>query len=537
MSRSIPDLLRARVRATPDAEALRHRVDGRWESLTWAEVAAAVRAHALGFRQLGVKEEARVAIVARTSAEWIIADLAVLAAGGVTTTVYPNSTPEEAAHVIRDSGSTLVVADPDLAGKVGDVRVVTTDALPTSELGDYDAMVDDLSPDRLATLIYTSGTTGVPKGVELTHENWLHTARGVAELDVLRPDDLHFLWLPMSHAFGKVLQLAMIATGVPTAVDGDADRIADNLRELRPTIVAGAPRVFEKIRGRVLATVRAEGGVREKLFHWALEVARHPEWAVRRKIADRLVFAKLRARVGGRIRYFVSGSAPLSPEVGRFFADAGLTILEGYGLTESCAASFLNRPGEQEFGTVGRPLPGTEVRIAEDGEVLIGGPGVMRGYHHLPEETAAALVDGWLRTGDIGEVDAAGRLRITDRKKELIKTSSGKYVAPQAVESKVKAASPYIGHVLVHGDQRNYCVALVTLDPDTTPEGLDVDAEVRDAVEAANARLARHETIKKFAVLDEDFTVEDGTLTASLKMRRKEIESRYREVLDSLYAG
>jgi long-chain acyl-CoA synthetase len=239
--------------------------------------------------------------------------------------------------------------------------------------------------------------------------------------------------------------------------------------------------------------------------------------------------------VGGRIKYFVSGSAPLSRPVGEFFAKAGITILEGYGLTESSAASFVNRPGSNRLGTVGRPLKGTEVRIAEDGEVLIGGRGIMRGYHNLPEETAEALDGGWLRTGDVGELDEEGRLRLTDRKKELIKTSGGKYVAPQAVEGLVKANSPYIGNVLVHGDQRNYCVALVTIDPDTAPADLDADAEVGRAVEAANAKLARHETIKKFAVLPRDFSVEDGTLTASLKMRRKEIESRYGDVLDSLY--
>ncbi|MEV0679583.1 AMP-dependent synthetase/ligase [Actinosynnema sp. NPDC050436] len=537
MARSIPDLLRDRVRATPDAEALRHRADGGWRSLTWREVGEQVRARALGFRQLGVRDGVRVAIMAQTSAEWVLADLAVLAAGGVTTTIYPSSTPEEAAHIVRDSGCALVVADPDLVDRLGDVRVVTTDDLPRSDEGDYDALVDALAPEDLATLIYTSGTTGVPKGVELTHDNWLYTAEAVVELGVLRPDDLHFLWLPMSHAFGKVLQIAMIATGVATAVDGAADRIADNLRELRPTIVAGAPRVFEKIHSRVVAAVRAEGGVKGRLFAWAQEVARNPGWKVRNKIADVLVFGRFRARVGGRIRYFVSGSAPLSPDVGRFFASAGMVILEGYGLTETSAASFLNRPGEQAFGTVGRPLPGTRLRIAEDGEVLVGGRGVMRGYHNLPEETALALDGGWLRTGDIGELDDEGRLRITDRKKELIKTSSGKYVAPQSVESRIKAASPYIGHVLVHGDLRNYCVALVTLDPDTAPSGLDADAEVGAAVEQANAGLARHETVKKFAVLEQDFSVADGTLTPSMKMRRKEIESRYRDVLDGLYAG
>ncbi|MEU5694648.1 long-chain fatty acid--CoA ligase [Actinosynnema sp. NPDC020468] len=540
MARSIPDLLRERVRATPGAEALRHRVDGRWESLTWSDVGERVRGLALGYRAAGVRDGARVALIAATSVDWILHDLAVLAAGGVTTTVYPNSTPEECAHVVRDSGSAIVACDPDLADKAPDgVRLVRFgDAdfpVPSEDAAEYDAMVDAITPEDLATLIYTSGTTGTPKGVELTHDNWLYTADAIAELDLLRQSDLHYLWLPMSHAFGKVLQVAMVGIGVPTAVDGAVDRISENLLELRPTVVAGAPRIFEKIHQRVVASVRSSGGVREKLFEWALRVAEHPSWRVRRVIADRLVFAKLRDRVGGRIRYFVSGSAPLSADVGRFFESAGLTILEGYGLTESSAASFVNRPGAHEFGTVGEPLPGTSVRIAEDGEVLIGGRGVMRGYRGLPEETAATLDDGWLRTGDIGELDDAGRLRITDRKKDLIKTSGGKYVSPQGVGARVKAASPYIGHVLVHGDQRRYVVALVTPDPDTASAEVDLRAEVERAVAAANGKLARHEQIKRFAVLDGDFSVEDGTLTASMKPKRKEIESRYRDVLDGLY--
>jgi long-chain acyl-CoA synthetase len=535
VARSIPDLLRERVRETPDAEALRHRTGDQWTSLTWAEVGERVRRRALGFRELGVRDEARVAIMAATSVDWILTDLAVLAAGGVTTTIYPSSTPDVVAHIVRDSGSVLVVADAESAGKV-DAKVVAPDWEPDEVDGDYDAMVDEITPDRLATLIYTSGTTGTPKGVELTHDNWLYTAEAIRELGVLTLDELHFLWLPMSHAFGKVLQVGMLATGVPTAVDGDVDRIAANLLELRPTVVAAAPRIFEKIHQRVVASMREAGGVKAKLFDWALAVSEHPEWKVRRKIADKLVFSKLRERVGGRIKYFVSGSAPLSRPIGEFFDRAGITILEGYGLTESSAASFVNRPGENELGTVGKPLVGTEVRIADDGEVLIGGRGIMRGYRGLAEETAETLRDGWLHTGDIGELDEAGRLRITDRKKELIKTSGGKYVAPQAVEGLVKSHSPYIGNVLVHGDRRNYCVALVTIDPDLAPADLDADAEVGRAVSAANEKLARHETIKKFAVLPKDFSVDDGTLTASLKTRRKEIESRYKDVLDGLYS-
>ncbi|WP_455432401.1 AMP-dependent synthetase/ligase [Thermocatellispora tengchongensis] len=425
----------------------------------------------------------------------------------------------------------------------------------------YDAMVDRIGPADLATLIYTSGTTGRPKGVELTHGNWLYAARAAREIALLAPDDLHFLWLPMSHSFGKLLEVVVIETGTPTAIDGRIDRIAANLAELRPTVMAAAPRIFEKIHNTVVATVRREGGLKPRIFRWAREVgvrmsrARQagvtpsPWLRARYALADRLVFAKLRARFGGRIRYFISGSAPLSPEMAEFFDAAGMTILEGYGLTESSAGSFVNRPGQVRFGTVGPPMPGTLVRIADDGEILIGGPGVMRGYHGLPEETAAALHDGWLRTGDIGELDEAGRLRITDRKKELIKTSGGKYVAPQHIEGRIKAACPYLSHVVVHGDRRNFCTALVTLDPDVVlpwarAEGLPAEPSdlpelarhprlrqvVREAVDAVNATLASYETVKDFAILPADFSVETGELTASLKIRRKEVEARNREV-------
>ncbi len=347
-------------------------------------------------------------------------------------------------------------------------------AIPQGD-GDYDALIDELGPDDLATLIYTSGTTGTPKGVELTHDNWLTTSESIATLGILRPDDLHFLWLPLSHAFGKVLTMAMIAAGVPTAVDGSVERIVDNLGELRPTIVAAAPRIFEKIHGRIVAGAREAGGLTFRIFTWAdREHGPATRW-----LADRLVYRKLRDRVGGRIRYFVSGSAPLAGEIAEFFSRSGITILEGYGLTESSAGSFFNRPGMIKIGTVGPPIPGMEVKIADDGEVLLRGPGVMRGYHNRPDATAESLIDGWLHTGDIGELDSEGRLKITDRKKELIKTSGGKYVAPAPIESLVKAASPYISNVIVHGDRRKYCVALVTLDPDTASGLTDAESEVK----------------------------------------------------------
>ncbi|GAB2962046.1 AMP-dependent synthetase/ligase [Nonomuraea fastidiosa] len=582
---SIPSLLRDRIAATPDAEAYRVPSDDGWISLSWREVGDRVRGLALGLAKLGSGPGARVSILCSTRLEWILCDLAVLATGAATTTIYPSNTAAESAFIISDSGSTIVIAEnDDQVAKLESVRkelpgvshvividgtpsddgwVIPLDSVPADE-GDYDAMVDAIAQDDLATLIYTSGTTGRPKGVELTHDNWLYTADAVREINLISPSDLHFLWLPLSHSFGKLLEVVMIGQGVPTAIDGRLDKIAENLGVLRPTFMAAAPRIFEKIHNTVVANMRNEGGLKLRIFEWArktgIRVVRARQRGVpvpittriEYALADRLVFAKLRERFGGRIRYFISGAAPLSQDIAEFFDAAGLTILEGYGLTESSAGTFLNRPESVKFGTVGLPFPGTEVRIADDdGEILIKGRGIMRGYHNLPEDTAEALEDGWLHTGDIGELDDVGRLRITDRKKELIKTSGGKYVAPTYLEGKIKAACPYVSHVFVHGDRRNYVTCLVTLDmevvrPWAQAQSLPLDpeelrehprmrAEVEKAIQQVNAGEASYATVKKFAILGSDFTVETGELTASLKIKRKAVEERYGSVLDGFY--
>ncbi len=580
---SIPTLLRDRIAATPDAEAYRTPSGDGWSSMSWREVGERVRELALGLAELGAGPGTRVSILSSTRLEWVLCDLAVLATGAATTTIYPSSTAAEAAFVITDYGSTIVIAENDeKLAKLTSVReelpgvtkVVVIDGTPGDDgwmitldsvrgEGDYDALVDAIGPDDVATLIDTSGTTGRPKGVVLTQDNWLYAAGAVGGLGLLSGDDLHFLGLPLSHSFGKLLEVVMIGTGVPTAIDGRLDRIADNLGVLRPTFMAAAPRIFEKIHNTVAATQQREGGVKLKIFTWARATGVRVVRARQRgaavplttrlefAVADRLVFSKLRARFGGRIRFFISGAAPLSQEIAEFFDAAGLTILEGYGLTESSAGSFLNRPDSVRFGTVGLPFPGTRVRIAEDGEILIGGRGIMRGYHDLPEETAEALEDGWLHTGDIGELDAEGRLSITDRKKELIKTSGGKYVAPTHLEGRIKAACPYLSHVFVHGDRRNYCTALVTLDMDVAGPwaaslGLPADPEelrehprmreeVERAIERVNAEQASYSTIKKFAILAQDFTVEGGELTPSLKVKRKAVEQRHGDTLDAFY--
>jgi len=589
-----------RVELSGPAEAFRSRDgDGNWVPQTWQETGDQVAEVAAGLITLGVEPQQRVAIASGTRLEWIVADLAIMSAGAATTTIYPTSTPEDVEHILRDSGSRVVIAEdatqlekvrahwaslPDLMAVVlvdasaiatdgADDRIVSLDALRekgAALLVDRPDAVRDTTDavrgEDLATLIYTSGTTGRPKGVRLRHSSWVYEGLAVDAAEVLTPDDLQYLWLPLSHSFGKVLLASQLATGYATAVDGDLDALVDNLAVVRPTIMAGAPRIYEKVHGRVVTTAEAEGGVKLKIFNWAFGVGRQVSairqaggqpsglLAVQHGIADRLVFSKLKGRFGGRLRYFVSGAAALSKEIGEWFHAADIVILEGYGLTETSAATFVNRPSRYRFGTVGMPFPGTEVRLDTDGEVLVRGPGVMDGYHNLPEATAEVLTDdGWFRTGDIGEITDEGFLRITDRKKDLIKTSGGKYVAPQTIESRFKAICPLASQVVVHGDGRNFVSALITLDADavtgwaashgmsgrsyrdvvTSPE---VHAMVDGYVQKLNATLGRWETIKKFEVLPADLTIEEGDLTPSMKLKRRAVEKKYADVLDGFYA-
>jgi long-chain acyl-CoA synthetase len=579
-----------RVAATPDREAFRYPVGDRWDSLDWRRVGDRVRAIAAGLLALGMRPEDRVAIAANTRLEWILADLGILCAGAATTTVYPTTPAADVAFILRDSGARIVFAEDDEQiaklrthrAELSDlVKVVTFDGTPDDgwviglaelerlgreHLAAAPTAVDDaaaaVGPESLATLIYTSGTTGRPKGVRLVHDNWTYEGKAIQALELLRPDDMQYLWLPLSHSFGKVLLSAQLAIGFASAVDGRIPKLVDNLAVVRPTFMAGAPRIFEKVQHR--ATAMAGSGVKRRIFDWSFGVGRRvaelrrageaPTGLLRAQhaVADRLVFSKLRERFGGRLRFFVSGSAALSAEVAQFFHAAGVLILEGYGLTETSAGSFVNVPDRFRFGTVGHPLPGTQVRIADDGEVLVRGPGVMRGYHNLPEETAATLdEDGWLHTGDIGELDE-GFLRITDRKKDLIKTSGGKYVAPQSIEIAFKAVCAYASEIVVYGDGRPYCTALVALDPEAiaawaAENGLghlslaelavheQVRALIAGDVEKANRRLPRWETIKRFAILPRELTVEEGDVTPSLKLKRRVVAARHRDLLESLY--
>lgn len=592
---SVARMFYDRVAATPSREAFRYPTASGWASLTWSQTADAVKAAAAGLLALGIQPEERVAIASSTRVEWLIADLAVMCAGAATTTVYPSTGTEDVAYILADSGTRIVFAEDDAQiAKLRSqrdhlpdiVRVVTFDgtadgewvlslddlkALGARHLVDHPSAVDEtvaaVRPEHLATLIYTSGTTGRPKGVELPHSCWTYEGATVEATGILTVDDVQYLWLPLSHSFGKVLQAVQLQVGFATAVDGRIDKIVENLAVVQPTFMAGAPRIFEKVYARVVTAVQEEGGIKFTLFTWAFKVGnqvarmrqegREPGPGVRAQyaLADRLVFHKIRARLGGRIRYLVSGSAALSKDVATWFYAAGLTILEGYGLTETSAATCMNRPESVKFGTVGPPFAGTEIRIADDGEILVRGPGVMRGYRNLPEQTAEVLfADGWFATGDVGEIDEAGRIRITDRKKDLIKTSGGKYIAPQSIESMFKAVCPLSSQMIVHADRRNYATALITLDPDALlgwakAQGLASDdyaaltrdpvvtGYVKSCIDELNGRLNRWETVKDFRLLDHDLTVEEGELTPSLKVKRKVVETRYETLLDSMYDG
>jgi long-chain acyl-CoA synthetase len=582
-----------RIAATPARPAFQFpRAGGGWSTLTWAQTGDDVKRMAAGLIAIGVGLEDRVGIACSTRVEWILADLAVMCAGGATTTVYPTTQPEDVAYILGDSGVKVLIAeDQTQADKV----LTQRDLLPSVERivlidgtgdGDFvlsldqlrakgeellgsdpDAItrrVDETGPDGLATLIYTSGTTGRPKGVELTHRCWAYEGAAIESIGILTPDDIQYLWLPLAHSFGKVLLSAQLQIGFVTAVDGRVDQIVVNLGEVQPTFMAGVPRIFEKVYTRVQATATEGGGAKAKIFEWAFGVGQRVRGGMREgkapsaidkaryAIADRLVFSKVKERMGGRIRYFVSGSAALNKDIAEWFDAAGLTILEGYGLTETSAATCLVRPERVRFGTVGEPFPGTEIKIAEDGEILVRGPGVMRGYHNLPEQTAEVLLgDGWFATGDVGEIDDAGRVRITDRKKDLVKTSGGKYIAPGAIEAQFKAICGLASNMIVHVEGRNFATALVTLDPEelktfaaarglpedyaTASQSPEVRAEIQSAVDELNGHLNRWETIKDFRILDRDLTVEDGYLTPSLKLKRKAVETHYKDVLETMY--
>jgi long-chain acyl-CoA synthetase len=595
--RSIPDMFLQRVRATPNGQAFAVPTadDTAITWLTWSQVGERAKAIAAGLAGLGVGLEDRVSIISGTRLEWVLVDLGINCAGAATTTVYPTTEPEDAAYIVADSGSKVLVAEnPQQALKLAGADTSVTHVVLIDGLADaaasppqltlaeleergraalaqqpdlVDKLVEGVGPDNIATLIYTSGTTGRPKGVQLLHRGWAWEGVAQAGLGLFESSDLQYLWLPLSHSFGKTLLCGIIHVGVPTYVDGRVEKLVDMLAVVQPTLMCAAPRIFEKVYNKTVTTALGGGGAKAKIFSWAVGVGKQKValdqagkpvgglLKAKYAVAEKLVFSKLQQRLGGRLRVLVSGSAPLSHDIGEFFAAANLPIMEGYGLTESSAANFVNRLGKLKIGTVGQPLGDLECKIDTDGEILLRGAPVMRGYHNLPKETEEAFTeDGFFRTGDIGELDSDGYLKITDRKKDLVKTSGGKYIAPSAIEGMFKAVCPYTSQAVVVGQARNYVTMLISLDEDAIAgwaaggplagksyreivAAEETQKLVAGYIEELNGKLNRWETIKKFAILPRDLSIEQGEITPSMKIKRRSVETNFAKEIDDMYAG
>lgn len=567
---------------------------GQWRTLGWSEVGEAVRELALGLLALGLRPGRSVALLCTSRAEWVQADLAILSIGAVTVPIYSTYTPELIAHILRDSDATaIIVENPGQLEKVLEAQAAAKPLEHIIVMEGYEGQapaalrwealrrlgrdhagrlknvlaerVASLRPEDVATIVYTSGTTGPPKGVVQTHANHMAGLAAVAQVTQVRAGEVHLLFLPLAHSFARLEAFMGIYVGLTTAFAESLDTVADNLREVRPHFFCSVPRLFEKVYAKILAGVEAGSPVKRKVFSWALDVgrqvsrlrqARQPiarALGLKYRLAHRLVFARLHQALGGRLRFAVSGGAPLSGEIAEFFHAADILILEGYGLTETCPVLTFNRIDRFKFGSVGQAIPGVELKIAADGEILARGPNVAtRGYLNQPEATAEAFgLDGWFHTGDIGRLDEEGFLYITDRKKDLIVTAGGANVAPQNIENLLKS-DPLVSQAMVYGDRRPYPVALITLNPAETTRfarehGLlvvdhgeltrhpAVVERVRRIVEAKNAALPSYARIKRFDVLPVDFTEAGGELTPTQKVKRKVVAERYGDVIESLY--
>ncbi len=601
-SKSLVHLFREQVAKSGPRRAARAKKNGAWFSKTWAELDTHVRDLANGLLELGLKPGERVAIFGLTAMEWAIADLAVISAGGVTVPIYASNTVDETVYILENSGAVMGFADSDTGEKGAPGRLTrllesqkrvpaltqvicfddaAVGSKPAKKLSEVeksgrawglahaevlDQRANAITPFDPACFIYTSGTTGNPKGVVLAHHAFVFEAEALNEMSLMKSSDSMLLFLPLAHVFGKTSISAWIGLGFDLAFCDNVDKILEYAAEAKPTVLPAVPRIFEKVYAGVIQKATSAPGIRGTLAKWALgEFDKYARARMDGKtydsfalgLAKRLVFTKIAAtlkeRLGGNIQLCVSGSAPLARKIAYFFEFNNLVIIEAYGLTENCAGATSNRLNKNKIGTVGAAFPGTEVKIAEDGEILLRGPHLMKGYWRNEEATKEVLGDdGWFKTGDIGEMDSDGYVRITDRKKDLIKTSGGKYIAPQNLENALKAASPLVSQVMIHGDRRKYVSALVTITEDAakkllTDKGLtppayseltqhaEVQTALQKIFDELNSTLPSYETVKKFKVLKADFTVEGGELTPSLKVKRKVVTQRYMGELDSMY--
>jgi long-chain acyl-CoA synthetase len=569
--------------------ALRFKRDGAWTDISFAELGDIAREIAAGLLALGIRPGDRVAVLSSTRPEWTLVDCGALCAGATVVPVYQTNSPEECQYVLAHSGARVVFCeDSAQSAKVAQVRrdcpalehvvslghgnadaELTLSGLRARGVANGVAALDQIQatvhPDDVATIIYTSGTTGLPKGCVVTHAACLATVEMYEQRIELGHGPVVFMFLPLAHSLARVTQLFALDVGATIAFwTGDPSRLLDDLQEVAPTHLPSVPRVFEKIHTRATSTLEEAGAARRALMRWALTTGAKvrdaklangsPGVALRARhaVADRLVLSKIRGLFGANLRMALTGAAPISEDVLGFFAACGVPILEGYGMTETCAAATLNTLDEHRFGSVGRALPGVELALGDDGEILMRGPQLFRGYYRDGEATRETFEGDWLRSGDLGEIDPQGFLRITGRKKELIITSSGKNIAPTNIEAALRE-SRWISQAVVFGDNRPYLVALLTLDPEEAPAlaakvGCEPDlaqmaghpgvrAEFQAAVDVANARFARIEQVKRFALLDRDLTLGDGDLTPTLKVKRRVAYERYREIFEGLYAA
>ena len=593
---SVAGLFRLRLLEDSQRSAARRKVLGKWEDVTWAQLSAQGEEAAWGVLALGVKKGEMVALISGTRVEWTVADLGVIFSGATAVPIYHSNTPDEIRFILENSGAVAAfVEDPKQLKKLVDVRsklpklqkIIVLEGegdgdwsisleklkslgreLKAKNPGELDQRVAEQKREDLSTILYTSGTTGIPKGVMITNDNMLFASESVVGTGLLTRGDSHLLFLPFAHSFAQIIKAAWFGSGLSMIFAESVDKLVDNAGETGPTVLSSVPRVYEKAYNSVVAGGMAGTGLSGALFKMAM---REFELYAKAKdkgeayssfafsLAKKLVFPKIREklskRFGGRIKQFVSGGAPLARKISYFFDLLGFHMLEGYGLTETIALTSVNLPGQNKLGTVGRPFPGVEVKLASDGEILEKGRNIMRGYLGLPEATAEVIdSDSYFHTGDIGEIDKEGYLKITDRKKDLIKTSGGKYIAPQAIEGALKTQSELVSQVVVIGDRRKYVSVLLTVVEDQAKRvagaggeasgtyaeaaaSKAVKAKVQEAIDKLNGTLPSYETIKRFHILDHDFTQEAGELTPTLKVKRKACTTRYAAQIDAMYDG
>jgi long-chain acyl-CoA synthetase len=587
-SATLADLLPLSAELYGSAPALRFKQGDEWVSRSFDQVLEMVRSLSLGLIDLGVGKGDKVSILANTRAEWTYFDFAALSAGAVVVPIYQTNSPEECQYVLENSDAKVVVVEDDeQLEKIRAVRdqlpllehVVrmtgsSEDAISLEDLAargdsrdaaEWEARWRSVTTEDICTFIYTSGTTGPPKGCIISHGNYRSMLNMVNETSVIEEGDITYLYLPLAHSFALLIQFGSFDLGTTIAYwERDPQKILPNLAELKPTYFPSVPRIFEKIYTAASSGMEKEGGIKKAIFEWSIETGkkmraaeragRKPGFLLRKSygFADKQVLSKIRGLFGGNLRLAVSGAAPISPEILRFFDAAGVLVLEGWGMTETSTAATISTPDDFKVGTIGKPFPGCEVKIAEDGEILVKGPNVFQGYYKNDEATRETIVGGWLHTGDIGEIDADGFIKITGRKKDIIITAGGKNITPANLENEIKQ-HPLVSQCVVVGDRKPYLVALVTLDPEDAvayakehglpedPAQLAANADVRKAIEdhvaTINEKFARVEQVKKVAILPRDLSQETGELTPTLKVKRAVVASKHEQEIEALYAS